>query len=229
MDKFRLKIAEIVLCTMFIVWIIAMLCFGFMLFPLYIVNYYIAIIFGFLSWLVAIIYKIFFYRPKQNTGDVQYILLVILFSYVFIIFGGNFVFALLRISFKYMILWNTIAMAIFILGEMFATNYVAHTSDIVATYEARSYNHSKLSGQMSKLVAISEDKEVKSALLRLKQSFEYANPLSSRADSDVEMQMMSKIKDVEHMILSHTEPNTILEEIEGIIVDVKVRNTIKSI
>ena len=65
--------------------------------------------------------------------------------------------------------------------------------------------------------------------LKLKELSDYSNALTTNMSEDVEDVLYNKLSSLENMLIQGEDKDKILERIEDIIVDVKYRNTIKSI
>ena len=82
---------------------------------------------------------------------------------------------------------------------------------------------------MGKVLALANDEEIKKRLLNLKELSDYSNSLTTHMSEDVENALYSKLNSLESIMLQGADKEEILERIEDLIVNVKYRNTIKSV
>ena len=103
------------------------------------------------------------------------------------------------------------------------------TERTVNIIENKQSMHRLISQKIGKALALSNDGEVKAKLLKLKELSDYSNALTTNMSEDIEDVLYNKLSSLENMLIQGEDKDKILERIEDIIVDVKYRNTIKSI
>lgn len=227
MVNLKNKSAAIISGLLFIVWIAAMFSFGkISLFP---VHFFIAFSFGSLAFIVNMVCLLVFVRDSLELNEIKYIPLVFTIGYLIVSLTANFMFSFYIVKIGVIVFFNILCFCIAAGGNIFSGMYVKGAERKVNVIENRQSMHRLISQKMGKVLALANDEEIKKRLLNLKELSDYSNSLTTHMSEDVENALYSKLNSLESIMLQGADKEEILERIEDLIVNVKYRNTIKSV
>ena len=227
MVNLRDKGAAIVSGLLFVIWLAAMFAFGKITsFP---ARFFMALAFGTLAFVVNIILLFTLGKESSERNEIKHIPSLISTAYLVVALAANFAFSFPIAKLGMVVFFNIFCICIAVGGNIFSNNYVRGTERTVNIIENKQSMHRLLSQKIGKALALSNDGEVKAKLLKLKELSDYSNALTTNMSEDVEDVLYNKLSSLENMLIQGEDKDKILERIEDIIVDVKYRNTIKSI
>lgn len=227
MFNLKNKSAAIVSSLLFIVWLAAMFSFGkIALFP---IHFFMSLAFGILAFAVNMACLLVFVRDSLELNEIKHIPLVLTMAYLVVSLAANFAFSFYIVGISVIVFFNILCLCIVAGANIFSGMYVKGTERKVNIIENKQSMHLLISQKIGKALALAKDDEVKNKLLKLKELSDYSNSLTTNMTEGIEDTLYSKLNSLESMMLQGDDKEKILERIEDIIVDVKYRNTIKSV
>ena len=227
MFNLKNKSAAIVSSLLFIVWLAAMFSFGkIALFP---IHFFLSLSFGILAFAVTMALLFVFVRDSLELNEVKHLPLVLTMGYLVVSLGANFAFSFYISKIGFVVFFNILCVCMVTGGNIFSGMYIIGVERKTNIIEGKQSMHMLISQKIGKALVLAKDEEIKNKLLNLKELSDYSNALTTNMTESIENTLYSKLNSLESMMLQGDDKEKILERIEDIIVDVKYRNTIKSV
>ena len=217
-------IKKIILAGLTVIWIVGFILSWNFLFagP----NYWIGFLFGLMGFAVAGISICILEKSNRSTTETRYV--PVYYTAVFVV-----LMTLLNLCFAYMPLFSLRSVFIIanllillIYGVLFygAVRHFSRAAKLTEYAPQKMKNTADISRQLSVLLSLAKDADIKAELLKLKENVTYSNNVSQQFSVNDEEVFLQKLYKIQEDLAVGTDTNTILDKIKDATDTWNIRN-----
>ncbi len=181
--------------------------------------------------MAAEVYLLVFRKDPGNQGaepgvlgiifSVGYLLIAVLLNSIFVLLGfGDFNWVLVTL--------NVVAIAGYIILLLWAEQTSARLERQMEETAQKTAPSINIGRKLGELLAITQDKEIRARLLKLKEAVDYSTNISTNATSEKEFQMDMQLDELAQLTIARADRLIILNKVEAAEMTWKMRNSAAS-
>lgn len=125
---------------------------------------------------------------------------------------------------KPLVIINVILLIAFLALRMFTDNYAARVDKQTRHVVEKIHSTAQISAKVAFVISITNDREIKEKLLKLKETIDYSSNVSQAAGEQIEEQILIQLGYLENLIKGNAEQQVIFNKIEEVTATWKCRN-----
>ena len=195
------------------------------------VRYFGALLFGIQAVVIAILYLQLIHKsPGNQAVEVGAVSLYYTIGYVAAALVLNAVLVVCRLGGfnRYSLLLNLAILVIYIILILFAEKDTQRVARQLNHMQQRTSPSRNISQQLTIILSLVEDPELRKRLLKLQESVTYSSNISQNNTLPYENAMMNQLEDLKNMIISQKSSDVILSKLREAEVTWKTRSSIVS-
>lgn len=176
-------------------------------------------------------YLLWFKKDPGAAGtEVSALGVILTICYLIIVLLMNSLFTILRYgNFNWVIMClNVIAMGFYIVLLLWLEKSSARLAQQLEKTEQKIVPSKEISRKLGELLAITQDDEIKSKLLKLKEAVDYTTNISTAATAAKDAQLNDLLDEIVQLTMAHADPVIILNKVETAEMTWKMRSSAAS-
>lgn len=185
-------------------------------------------IFGMAAGALSILYLMMFRSsPGSQAVEVGAVSVYVTICYVAAAIVLNTMFVLIGSGGfnKFLLLWNAIIIAAYIIVILYVEKDAQRLSDQLDRTEQMLSNSIDISGKLGTILGIAEDNEVRNRILKLKEAVDYSTNITTASTLESERKMECQLDELMNLIINRGDPSAVKDKIREAEITWKIRSS----